>query len=467
MPSRADCHPGLRGIPIRTLLLAVLAGVGIASLRPIPAGAQENGSSVATDRLNVFLSCEAPGCDPEAYRTRISWVHWVDNPDSADVRVNLSSQPIAGGGVNWVMDFTPAVTLGAEPDQLSFRSPAGDTEPDELNGIATTLAIGFARYSTIAGYREFVVVRSVRPQGIDPRERVVSPQEVVDPWDFWVFSVSGRGDFSGTDTRKTRRLNVSFSANRTTPTWKLSFSGRGNFNTQKIERSDGSIFDSDQKDVSFNTGVTYALAEHWSVNVSNLTAKLPRFNQRLHVSLTPGIEYSVFPYEEATRRTLTFRYTVGPAYRKYEEETVFGKMAEAPWEESLALRATMRQPWGDLSASASSSHILNDVKKYNVTFRGDVSFRIVRGLKFNAGGDISRVRDQIYLSAGGITDEEALLRLRTQQSLSNKGLTFGLSWQFGSIYNNTVNNRFPGVGASGGGGGGPPGGGRGGQGGAP
>jgi hypothetical protein len=447
----------------RTLLIGVLAGCGIPGLAPGPVRGQETGPS-ATDRLNVFLSCEAEGCDADALRDGIGWVHWVAVPDSADVRVTLIRRSVGSGAGTWVLDFDPADGLAAAPDQLSFRSPAGLTATAERDGLATTLGIGLARYSTIAGFREFVVVRPVRSPGIDPNERVVSAQEVDDPWDFWVFNVSGRGDFSGSDTRKTRRLNTSFSANRTTPTWKFSFSGRANFNTQEIERSDGSVFESDEKDINLNTGITYALAEHWSVNLSNLTAKLPRFNQLFHVSLTPGIEYSLFPYEEATRRSVTFRYTVGFAHRRYEEETIFGKMRETPWEEELRLRATMRQPWGDLSASATASHYLDDIQKYNVSFRGDVSFRIVRGLRFNAGGDISRVRDQIYLSAGGITDEEALLRLRTQQSLSNKGLTFGLSWQFGSIYNNTVNNRFPGVGTTGGG---PPGGRGGGGGGAP
>ena len=76
--------------------------------------------------------------------------------------------------------------------------------------VATALAVGFARYSAIAGFREFVVLRATRPQGFDPGERVVSPQEVDDPWNLWVFNVGGRGNFSGTDTRKTTRISYNF-----------------------------------------------------------------------------------------------------------------------------------------------------------------------------------------------------------------------------------------------------------------
>ena len=78
-----------------------------------------------------------------------------------------------------------------------------------------------------------------------------------------------------------------------------------------------------------------------------------------------------------------------------------------------------------------------------MALRGNVSFRIARGLSLNVGGNISRVTDQIYLSAEGETDEEILLNLRTRASDKNWGFNVGFSYRFGSIYNNVVNNRFP------------------------
>jgi hypothetical protein len=49
-----------------------------------------------------------------------------------------------------------------------------------------------------------------------------------------------------------------------------------------------------------------------------------------------------------------------------------------------------------------------------------------------------------------LSDEERLLELQTQQTDFQRSLTFGLSYQFGSIFNNVVNNRFPGSGGGGG-----------------
>ncbi len=124
------------------------------------------------------------------------------------------------------------------------------------------------------------------------------------------------------------------------------------------------------------------------------------------------------------------------------EKTIFGKLADSPFEQELRLRGTMRQPWGEASVTGGTSHILDDFSKHNISLRGTLSFRLVRGLNFDVGGNVAWVTDQLHLSAGGITDEEALLNLRSRRSAVDKRINFGFSYQFGSIYNNTVNNRF-------------------------
>lgn len=434
------------GRPFRVLGFLLTGGLALFSAPQQGAGQEPPGTS---GRLRAFLSCQGGGCDPDHYRSEVPWVSWVDSGPEADVLVTLTSQADPPGGNEYRLAFTSPLDPDLEDDQLFFRSSSTDTEQDELDGVVTVLSIGLARYASMAGYREFVALRSPPTPGIDPDERIVTPQEVDDPWSLWVFSVGGSTQLSGTETRNTKRFSGNFSANRTTPTWKLSFSGRGNANIQEIERSDGSIFESDERDWTVNMGITYALAEHWSLDLSSLTASLPRYNQKLRADLTPGIEYSLFPYSEATRRSMTLRYTVAVTHRKYDERTIYNETEETPWEEALQLRATMRQPWGDGSLTGTASHVLGDLDKHNFSLRGSVSFRLIRGLRFNVGGDVAWVTDQVYLSASGVTDEEALLRLRTRGSDFNKGLNFGFSYQFGSIYNNTVNNRFPRIGSGG------------------
>ena len=77
--------------------------------------------------------------------------------------------------------------------------------------------------------------------------------------------------------------------------------------------------------------------------------------------------------------------------------------------------------------------------------------------------------DQLYVPFEELTDEELLTGVRQAATDKRYFIFVGLSYRFGSIFNNIVNNRFPGGGGGffGGGfpGGGGGGGGRGGGGG--
>ena len=91
------------------------------------------------------------------------------------------------------------------------------------------------------------------------------------------------------------------------------------------------------------------------------------------------------------------------------------------------------------------SQFLHDTSLYNISLRGDIDYRVVRGFSINARGSIRRVEDQIYLSGKGVTDEEALLALRLRATSYDYNLRLGFSFQFGSLFNNVVNNRFRGI----------------------
>ena len=85
---------------------------------------------------------------------------------------------------------------------------------------------------------------------------------------------------------------------------------------------------------------------------------------------------------------------------------------------------------------------LHDLSKYRLEVGGELSFRITRGLSLDLDGSASRIRDQIALPARGATDEEILLELRELQSEYQFDFSFGLTYRFGSIFNNIVNPRF-------------------------
>ena len=124
------------------------------------------------------------------------------------------------------------------------------------------------------------------------------------------------------------------------------------------------------------------------------------------------------------------------------ERTIYSETAETRWEQALEIRLDQRQPWGSASFGTSGTHFLHNTDLYRLSIWGGTSIRIVRGLSVNVSVNVSWVKDQIFLSAEGATDEEALLRLQQRPTDFDYGMEVGFSYQFGSIYNNVVNNRL-------------------------
>jgi hypothetical protein len=102
----------------------------------------------------------------------------------------------------------------------------------------------------------------------------------------------------------------------------------------------------------------------------------------------------------------------------------------------------MRQPWGSVSISLEGRALLDDMAKNRLHFNPEFDVRLFRGLSLNLFGYVSLLRDQLYLAKGGATDEEVLLRRRQLATSYQYFLGAGLSYTFGSIYNNVVNPRF-------------------------
>jgi len=409
-------------------------------------------ATAQAERPSVFFDCDGRNCDSKYYRTEINWVNWVNDKDVADVHVIMTSQTTGAGGQEYRLDFIGHGQQEGYADNHKFQTLPTDTEREALDGIAHTLAMGLAIYSGEAGYRGIVRIIGPEPESSQQgARRLVRQEEVDDPWNLWVFRVNGSGNLDGESTRSTTRLNGSLSANRVTPTWKLNFSGNMSYNRVEVDLEDGQFINT-RTDWGFNPLIVYSIADHWSIGLQGQMGRMTTFNQNFRIEVTPAVEYSFFPYDEATRRAFTLFYKVGPAYRDYIETTIFGEDSELRYEQSLQVQLSQRQQWGDASVSITGSHFLHDFQRNNLAMRGDINFRIVRGFSANARGDIAWVDDQLYLPADEATDAEALLRLQQRATSFNYGITVGFSIQFGSIFNNVVNNRFPNRFGQGGGG---------------
>jgi len=423
-----------------SLLGGVLAAaLMLPAVLALPADAQQNSAP-----LRVFFDCNGPSCDEQFYRTEIDWVTWVTQQEDADVHLIIASISNASGGREYDIRFIGQYDLEGVTDELVFRSLGTDVEQERLDGITEVLEVGFARLAILNGLQNVVEITGVERAGVDPTERVVSSEEVDDPWNLWFFRLGGNVELNGEDLQSQREINGSFSADRVTPEWIFGFDFRYGSNFRRIERSDGSIFENTLTDYTASVEIVKAIADHWSFGVTGSAGQQPRFNQDFRWEVLPGIEYSYFPYVEATRRALTAFYQIGPAYRSYEEETIFGETEETRFEHLLRFEFSQRQPWGNASLSLQGEQFLHDPELYNISLFGRVDVRLFRGLNMDVSGNYSFGDNQIFLAAGGQSDEEILLRLRQRQTNEQYRIRVGFNFQFGSIFNNIVNNRFDG-----------------------
>jgi hypothetical protein len=391
----------------------------------------------------VFLDCRSQDCDQTYFRTEIDWVSWARDQADADLYIILTSQQTGGAGREYLIDLEGR---GANADfrlGARYRSVATDTERERLDGIALSLGLAIGQFATQAGYRELVTLeRATSVEEGGPAGGLVAADQVEDPWNLWVFRISSNGSYQGESSRRDWRLNGSFNADRVSPTWKQFYSGNYNRRSNRIDFDNRPSVIDNRHDWGVNWRVVYSLAEHFSTGVSGNVGRNTQNNQDIWGQFNPAIEYSFFPYEEATRRSLTAFYEIGPVYRHYFRVTLYGETEELRAEQAMTLSFAQRQPWGSTNVNLRGSTYLHDLGQNNVQLNGNLQFRIVRGLELNVGARYERVRDQIFLRGDNLTVEERLLRLQQEQTDYRVELNFGLSYRFGSPFNNVVNNRM-------------------------
>jgi hypothetical protein len=347
-----------------------------------------------------------------------------------------------GSGREYVLDFLGREELEGYEEQLTYSHSGTDTDDERTRGLTGVLAVGLAQASIAVGYQgPFTVLAEDYPGTEVPDLPPGLQGEVDDPWDYWVFSIGGNVEVEAESRQDEESFSGRFSADRTTEKWKIDIGAYGSFSTRDVELSEGTRT-YDRESWAASARVAYSVAERWSVGVEMGSNASTSRNVDLSVAGGGGLEYSFFPYREWTRRRMTLQLLTFARYYNYEERTIFEKLSETVPEASLRWSLGFRQPWGNANFGASAQTLLNDFDKNSVEVGGRLSFRITRGLEWNISGDYERVRDQLYISAEGVSDEEVLIRLRELQTDYEFSLRTGLSFTFGSIYNNIVNNRF-------------------------
>lgn len=420
----------------RVVLCVLLAHAGGAAAQDAPAS-----EAARTGAVRVFLDCSF-FCDENYLRQEITVIDYMRDRKDADVHVLVTTQSTGGGGTEYTIKFIGLGRFAGVEQTLKYVAPQTATSDENRKGIAEVLKRGLVRYVSETPLAPKIKV-TFTPD--DTAAAKLDPKK--DPWNLWVFRANVGGSFNGEQSNKSRSLRGSASANRTTDDWRLSFSTSMNYEQSSFQL-ETELFKSVSRNFDTNALVVKSLTQHWSAGLVGNIGASTFLNYDMRMRIAPGLEYNFFPYSQSTRRMLTVQYTVGADSLDYKEETVYGRIKEKLLDHKLETSLSLRQPWGTASGSVEFSQYLTAPSKYSVSGFGAVNVRLFKGFSFNVFTNLSRTRDQIFLPRGEASTEEILVRQRQLATGYRYFVNFGISYSFGSIFNNIVNPRFGGGGGN-------------------
>jgi hypothetical protein len=418
---------------LRLSLLLLLAAEILAS--PARLLAQDVPAAAGQLPLRVFLDCGP--CDFDYLREEVPVVDYVRDRTVADVHVLVTTQDTGGGGEEYTFNFIGLGALAGRADTLVYVSQQFETEDEQREGYTQTFSLGLVRYMVYTGRASTLEIDFGDPEELG--QQTVNPAD--DPWNLWVFEIDVGGELQGESQRKDQSFEGSFEASRVTAEFKIDLGFRTDYQRLEFERR-GEVEVSSTSEIGADAIMVWSLGPNWSWGISGAIGRDESVNQRFYTEAAPALEYSLYPYNEFTRRQITITYRLGTATYHYYERTIFDQISEIRPAHSLEIAADFQQPWGELVVSVEGSHYLDDPDRHRVDLFSNVEIRLLRGVNLDIQGNVARIKDQIYLSAEGLDDNEILIGQRELGTDFEYGIEVGLSFTFGSIFNNVVNPRL-------------------------
>jgi hypothetical protein len=420
----------MRRLPLGPVLAGVLMALPLAAFAQVVPKSESR--SMAP---NVFLDCDRRICDFAYIKTEITFVNYVLDRQAADIHIIVTRQQTGSGGSEYTLAFIGLRDHQGQNETLHYYSKPTDTEDEFRRGFVNVLKQGLLPYVYDTPLAEFISVNY-------SQKREFRPNPAADPWHYWVFGLSLRGNGEFEDQAQAYSYQVNASANRTTEAMKFRLYAGLNFRHSRYDIPDEEPVVSETKRRSLSNSVFKSIDSHWSWGGGWSLYSSTYDNARLYASFGPSVEYDIFPYEEATRRELRVQYRMSFTLRDYYEITLYGKEKQNLFSQTLQVVLEMKEQWGSIGASLQGSTFIPDVKYNNLRADFGVDVNLFRGFSFNVGGRYSRVRDQLSLPGREYTPEEILLQLKSLATGFTLRFEVGLSYRFGSIYSNVVNPRF-------------------------
>mgnify|MGYP003133879096 CR=1 FL=1 len=385
----------------------------------------------------VYLDCNF--CDYNHIRREISFVNYVRDPESADIHIFITRVAASGGSMAYELSFIGLRTFSEISFELNYFAERNNTASETRDEITSLLQLALSPYISQTPISNqlslsYNVLELEQGQDLD---------EIIDPWDFWVFEAYLGSVSLGLESNRTdfdSRWGIF--ADRVTEEWKLRFRPYFNYTLVEIRGDDRDPIRSSIQRHGIDSYAIKSVNEHWSAGLFATYLTRNDRNTRHRIEINPGVEYSFLPYSEATRRAITLQYRIGYTYVDYFEETIYGAEKENLLNHEIRGSVDILQPWGSISGGIIGSHYFHDAAFRRAVFFGSVSVRIIEGLSLRFSTNFQMIQDQLSLPAGSSTIEDILLRQRELATDYSLNTSIAITYTFGSDFSNIVNTRF-------------------------
>jgi hypothetical protein len=388
--------------------------------------------------LRVYLDCRTWGCDRDLFITDVRFATLTRDRADADVHLLVTAMANGAGGRAITLQFIGLGSFIGRTDTAITTLPPNVADDHTRREIIRVAKLGLVRYAMgtaiAAGLR--------LDDAAVPAAQREAQLRATDPWNFWVVSIGASGGTNAESRSSRGNAGASITARRVTDAWKINLATNGNYRQSTYQLSDSTRASYILRDYGARGRIVRNSGAHWSTGVIGNTGHTDYANQNAYARLGATVEYSIFPWSEATTRQLVAAWQIAVQHFDYIQQTIYLKDHETLPHHQAIIAGSTRQPWGNIDVSANWSQYLNNLSQNHMGVSGNASLRISRGLSLNLGAFASSVHDQLYLPKGDATDEQILTQQRALATSFVRGGSLSVSYTFGSIYNTIVNPRL-------------------------
>ncbi|MDG1290997.1 MAG: hypothetical protein P8I34_05635 [Flavobacteriaceae bacterium] len=384
-----------------------------------------------TDKIKVFLSCN---CDDSYIKQNTLLLDYVRDRTLSDIEVFVFDISNASGGRNFTFEYKGKNDFQNKENKISTNITQNLTFNEAREVLLKTYKMGMVHFLQNTVFQNQVDVSF--------NDQMDIPQEMsFDQWKNWVFEISGSFNFENEESINEEEYNVGFDIDRVTEIWRV----RSFFRQRRAVKffsGDEENFTSERNSTYFSGSLVKSISDHFSTGIFGSYQKDTFRNYKSFFNFSPALEYNFIPYNEVLTREITLAYKLGYNFYEYLEETLYGFLDQKMFNQSLTLNLRFREKWGSIYSYMVASQFLDQPDQNRLTLNNNINLRIVRGLSLRISGSFQLIRDQINLPKGEASIEDLLLRQRQISTNYQNRISMGLSYTFGSIFNNIVNTRL-------------------------